>query len=65
MHLQELLASKDISSYETLRRVDAALEPSPEPAGPYYTGDALQYENAKIDGRVSDDELTGISAFGV
>lgn len=61
-----LLASKDIVAYDAARRTHVS-EMSYDKDAPavYYTGDALQYQNEKIDGRVSDDELTGISKFGV
>lgn len=66
LSLVQLLASKDIVAYDAARRSTVS-EMSYDESGPavYYTGDALQYQNEKMEGRVSDDELTGISKFGV
>ena len=61
-----LLASKDMTAYDAARRTHVSEMLSDESApGVYYTGDALQYQNEKIEGRVNDDDLTGISRFGV
>lgn len=65
LQLSQLLASKDVVAYDALRRTTLSETPDQAAAPYYYTGDAVQYENEKLDGRVSDDELTGISSFGV
>lgn len=62
----QLLASKDIVAYDAARRTHVSEKLVDESAlAVYYTGDALQYQNEKMEGRVSDDELTGISSFGI
>ena len=66
LQLVQLLASKDIVSYDAIRRTTLS-ETDHDTNAPayYYTGDAYQYESEKMEGRVSDDELTGVSNFGI
>lgn len=66
VNLTQLLVAKDPIAYDALRRTTAS-ETDDGTEGPayYYTGDAMQYQDDQLKGRVSDDELTGISRFGI
>lgn len=66
VNLTQLLAAKDVAAYDALRRV-AMSETNDGTEGPsyYYTGDAMQYQDDQLSGRVNDDELTGVSNFGL
>lgn len=66
LNLVQLLAAKDIVSYDALRRttLSETMSDTDSPAY-YYTGDAKQYQDDHLAGRVNDDELTGVSNFGI
>lgn len=66
LNLVQLLASKDIVAYDALRRTtySETISDTDTPAY-YYTGDAKQYQDEQLAGRVNDDELTGVSNFGI
>lgn len=66
LNLTQLLVAKDPIAYDALRRTTASeTDDGTESPAYYYTGDAEQYQDDQLRGRVSDDELTGISHFGV
>lgn len=66
VHLTHLLVAKDPMVYDALRRAVAPeTDGGTEQPAYYYTGDAMQYQDDQLKGLVNDDELTGISRFGV